>query len=123
MTTWTAVTIDALTSVGTTEKAISDETNPGATGIALAGNEAVYITAKCGAHGTDDITVKVYGSTDTGTNWALLQEVLIAATDVSETSLGSFLAIPNIDVAAVASGSTDNPTVTIRARKAALNGA
>ena len=119
----TPITIDNVASVGTAEKKISSETNPGSDGIAVAANEAVTISCAVSAHATDTIYAKIYRSAQISgvTKWFLWKTVPIAAGNSDEVPLVSALGGGPYDIGFYASGSTDNPTVTITAKKEAVN--
>ena len=114
-TAWNTVTVADVTSIGTTEKFTA--------AIAVAPNEALSIDAQLGAHGTDEITITAYASSDGGTTWAAVQAVVVPAGDTAPRALGPFILRPNMRLGFVASGSTDLPTATIRAERGPLNAA
>ena len=122
-TSWTSISVDDVTSIGTTEQYISDETNPGSH-ISCAPNEIVVLSVEIGSHGTDDITVTLYGSIDgTDANRYELMSFVIPAGDTDEHHIGSVFGNPYIDVGYVASGTNDNPTATTTATRGPLNSA
>lgn len=119
---YSSVTIDDVTSIGTSEKFISSETNPGGV-ISVLPNEMIVLSTSIGTHGTDDITVTVYGSLDGGTSKYEVKSFLVPAGDTDEHEIGAFIGVPDLDIGYVASGSTDNPTASTLAKKSVLNGA
>ena len=121
---WSTVTIDNVASIGTSEKLISAETNPGSAGISILPNERCIMSVSIGTHGTDDVTVTVYGRLASTGGWYLIKSFVIAAGDTDEHEVFDFLGGPeHVDVGFVASGSTDNPTATSLCRKSPVNGA
>ena len=62
-------------------------------------------------------------SNDGGVTWAEVQAVEIPAGDGTAYALGPFTFTPDVRFTAVASGSTDLPTVSFRAKSGPLNGA
>ena len=113
-TTWTTETIGDLTSVSTTKQATA--------AIAVAPNEVLSADVQVGSHPNDSITVGAEVSND-GTNWAEVQAVEIPAGDTYAHALGPFTFSPQVRFTAVASGSTDLPAVSFRAKSGPLNGA
>ena len=123
MASYSSITIDDVASIGTTEKFISDETNPGSH-ISVAPNEILLMSVSIGSHGTDDITVTAYGSIPgTDAERYEVQSFVIEAGDTDEHQIGPFIGINNVDVGYVASGSTDTPTASTKATKGAMNSA
>jgi hypothetical protein len=114
-TSWTDVSPADVTSVGTTEKFTSS--------ISIAPNEGLSLDVQSGSHGTDDITVALYASNDGGTTWAKTQEFTIPSGDTDAKSLGLIIGAPDVRLGFVASGSTDTPTLSTRAKRGPLNGA
>jgi len=114
-TTWTAETISDLTSVSTTEQQTA--------AVSVAPNAVLSADVSVSTHGTDDITVGAEVSNDGGTTWAEVQAVEIPAGDTDAHALGPFTFAPDVRFTAVASGSTDTPTVSFRAKSGPLNGA
>ena len=112
--TWTAETISDLTGVSTTEQQTA--------AIAVAPNEVLSADVQVSAHPNDSITIGAEVSND-GTNWAEVQAVEIPAGDTDAHALGPFTFSPEVRFTAVASGSTDTPTVSFRAKSGPLNGA
>lgn len=113
--TWTTESISDLTSVSTTEQQTS--------AIAVAPNEALSADVSSGSHGTDTVTIGAEVSNDGGTTWAEVQAIEIPTGDTDAHPLGPFTLSPHVRFTAVASGSTDTPTVSFRAKSGPLNGA
>jgi len=114
-TTWTSVTVADVTSVGTTPKQTGS--------ITVAPNEGLYLDVQSGAHSNNDITVRLQTSADDTTPWATAQEFVIPSGDTDAKNLGMFVGAPYVRLEFVASGTTDNPTLTTRAQRGPLNGA
>lgn len=114
-TTWTTETIASLTAVSTTKQQTAR--------VAVAPNAVLSVDASSGAHVTDTITVGAEVSNDGGVTWAEVQAVEIPVGDVAAYALGPFTFAPDVRLTAMASGSTDLPTVSFRAKSGPLNGA
>lgn len=120
----TPITIDNVVSVGTAEKRLSTNGgSPGTDGIAVAANEAITISCVVPSHPTDTLYAKIYRSAQVSgiTEWFLWKTVPIAAGNSDPVPLVSALGGGPYDIGFYASGSTDNPTVTITAKKEAVN--
>lgn len=124
-TSWSSVTVDNVTSISTSEKKISSETNPGSSGISILPNQRCIFSVSIGAHANDDIDVTVYGRLNsTGAWFDLGIGFTIPAGDTDEHEVFDLLGGPeHVDVGFVASGSTDTPTATSICRRGAVNGA
>lgn len=121
---WSSVTVDNVTSISTSEKLISSETNPGSSGISILPNERCIYSVSIGTHSNDDITVTVYGRLASTGAWYEVKSFVIEAGDTDEHEVFDFLGGPeHVDVGFVASGSTDTPTATSLCRKSVVNGA
>lgn len=121
---YSTTTIDNVTSISTSEKLISSETNPGSNGIQQLPNERTLLSVSIGAHTTDSITVTVYGRHGTTGGWFTIKSFVIEASDSDEHEIADFLGGPEyIDIGYVASGSTDTPTATTICRQGVVNGA
>lgn len=107
-----AVTVDDVTSVSTTEKKISSETNPGSDGIACPADQVLNLSCSVGAHANDDITVTVYGRLVTAGGWFEIKSFTIEAGDTDEHEIAQLFGLPYVDIGYVAAGSTDTPTVS-----------
>lgn len=113
---WTAVTVDDVTSISTTEKKISSETAPGSNGINVPADQMLALSCSIGTHGTDKITVTAYGRLGTAGGWYEIKSFEIAAGDTDEHEIGVFFGAEYVDVGYVASGSTDTPTASTVAK-------
>ena len=111
--------LTAITSVSTTEKFI--HTADG--WQSLAPNYLASIAVASGTHANDDITVTLYGSNDAGTTNFAIKSFQIAAGDTDQHLVASLAGVPHWDVGVVASGSSDTPTLTFKAKIGPLNGA
>lgn len=113
-TSYSSVTISDLTNVGTSEQQTGS--------IAVAPNEGLYVDFDVTSHGTDTVTVRLQTSAD-GTTWTDANEVQFDTGETEPKTFGFIIGAPNVRFEAVASGSTDNPTVSFRAQRGPLNGA
>lgn len=120
---YSSVTVDDVTSISTTEKKISSETNPGSNGIQVDPNEILILSVSIGAHANDDITVTAYGRLGTSGGWYELKAFDVLAGDTDEHEIGVFMGVEYVDVGYVASGSTDTPTASTLAKTGPMNGA
>ncbi|WP_425404637.1 hypothetical protein [Hwanghaeella sp.] len=121
----TPITIDPITSVGTTEQRLKDKANPGSDGIAVAANEEIVISCSVGPHSTDSIFVKLYRSAQVSgvTKWFEVpaRSFEIEPGDEDEHEIFWGVGGGPFDIGVYASGSTDTPTVTFTAKKDAVN--